>query len=100
MQFKGEEASPSVRVDQPHQTRHTGALRFVTMQCTTVCLCATGGRGKGSGVVWCISLCLHDRISYTVTEKGWVQRHKTTVGVSENIQYVFLLVSTLHAVKA
>ncbi len=72
MKFKGEEALPSVGVHQRCQTEQSGpvALQFVTMQCTTVCLCATGGRGKGRGLVWCIFLCLHDRISYTITEKG------------------------------
>lgn len=78
MQLIGEEPSPSVWGDQPCQTVHaaaqwggTVALQFVTMQCTTVCLCATGGRWRGRGVVWCISFCLHDRISYVVTKNSW-----------------------------
>lgn len=83
MRFKGEEASPSVGVDQLCQTEHTAAqrggavaLHFVTMQCTTVCLCATGGRWKGSGVVWCISLRLHGGISNTATKSSWLKVKK------------------------
>lgn len=79
-QFKGKEASPSVGVDQACQTKHaaaqwggTVALQFVKMQCTTACLCATGGWWKGSGAVWCIFLCLHDRISYMVTTNSWLK---------------------------
>ena len=54
MQYKGEEVSPSVGVDQLCQAEHaaaqwggTVALPFVTMQSTTVCLYVTGGRWKG-----------------------------------------------------
>lgn len=65
-------------VEQPCQAKQTGAVahQFVTMQCTCVCLCATGGgrggRGEEEGLVWCISLCLHDRISYMITKPDWL----------------------------
>lgn len=68
-----------------------------SMHCATVCLCTTGGQGKGRGVLLSLFLCLHERICYMATNKGWP---KVTREQKSYMAFKFLPVFNVNIEKA